>query len=304
MTDRRRMTNFLPTLSVTSQAIHPSLQAAALRMTGYEFNAFSAEVAHSVMAGNYAQLTLVLNGSGIEPLPEVVSQICVGRRAFLGKELPHNFVDVFARLPHTYGNEMIKYCFLERTWVGDDGTYILPSDRPAIAQDLVNLCGPYFHGNFSLLLDRLNELNTGPGDEAGPLSLNADTSSEELRRSLNLEPDWELLLSAIHCFPLVVTRDFSIRKLAHAVGRNIIPSMTGPEMRNIFCRGFHCADESIRLSFFRLTPALCADPSVEEGVKVACVIAVRNAVHDDPSPAIRQAAAAILSQLETPAMLR
>jgi hypothetical protein len=259
------------------QVVHPSLAAAASRLTGEQFSDLSASVAAGVTHAGYAKLTMILAGHGIEPLPEVVSQICIGRRFFLGKYLPDNLMNALTRLPQTYGNEMI--------------------DAAESAQDLVNLCGPYFRGNFSLLLSRLNEMNTRPGDEAGLLSFNLGPSSDELAQALDLEQGLEFLTSAFHCFPLVPTRDFGIRRLAHAVGNNPLTSMAVWEMRDIFFRGFTCGNESIRRSFLLLAPALCADPSVEEGVKIGCLVAARNAMRDDPSPAIRQAAAGVLQQL-------
>lgn len=288
------MTNFLPTFSGSMQTIHPSLQAAAEQLTHKQFIGLTEQARYDILQGRYDKLTRLLTRHDIEPTPEVVSQLCTGRQLFFGEGLPYNLWQALLNMPQTYGNEVV------------DGLFALRGEWKdwQIAQELVILCGPYFRGDFSRLMDRLNEMNPRRGDEAGLLSFNYGPSSLELTQALALDEGLAFLTSAFHGFRLALTRDFSIRRLAHAVGHNPLASMTVPEMRDIFCRGFHCTDESVRLSFFRLVPALCADPSVEEGVKVACFLAVRNAVQDDPSPAIRQAAAEILPRLDTPAALR
>src|SRR5262245_50634531 len=64
--------------------IHSTLQAAALRMTGNEFEAFTAQARDLFHQSDEAGLERLVSGKGIDADLRVVNQIVTGRAMFFG----------------------------------------------------------------------------------------------------------------------------------------------------------------------------------------------------------------------------
>lgn len=75
--------NFLPT--IVPIPVFLDLQSATLQMTSPEVCTFTEKVRDHVLAGEYDELTRLLEGKKISPSREAVGQIITGRAAFLGE---------------------------------------------------------------------------------------------------------------------------------------------------------------------------------------------------------------------------
>lgn len=79
--------------------INPSLQAAALRMTGVEFSAFTEQARNHLLEGDRDKLTRLLAGKQIEYSSQALVQIVTARSIFFGEVPPHHIFDNSAFRP-------------------------------------------------------------------------------------------------------------------------------------------------------------------------------------------------------------
>jgi HEAT repeat protein len=87
------------TLSMSLIPIVPSLQAAALRMTGDGFNSLTEHVRDHLLAGDHAKLGQLLAGQGIEPSRKVLGQIALARAFYFDEAIPAKMLSAIAEAP-------------------------------------------------------------------------------------------------------------------------------------------------------------------------------------------------------------
>jgi len=286
MTDSVSMTNFLPTLSVTFQAIQPSLHAAALRMTGEEFKGLANETHQLLSQDRYGELTSLLEGRQIKPTSETLNQLVSARLLFLGELPPDNLGRALQSMPQNFGDEAI-----DRLLALEEGKEETKFSR----QELVNVAGsPYFRGDFSRVLKILGRRFSWLDEVEKQRFGQGDPTEQFFQRAIDLSTD---VLSAVslatyHRYHVHPPLGFYVRKFVQYPDVSIKPLM-----RNSFFRGFHCDNETVRLAYVTMSPAICSDPKVKEGLKVAIRFGLSRIAITDPSQEIRHAARRSLAEI-------
>ncbi len=278
------MTNLLPTFSVSWQGVHPSLTEAASRLAASEFNLIAATARQDVLGAQYGKLTHLLAGHGIEPVPEVVSQLCTGRLFFFGEELPHNLWQALTRMPQIYGNEVVDWLLASAPSV------------ESVKDDLTAIGGsPYFRGDFSRILRLLQRTDSRDYRHGRLILEQQDEALRRLKDGLHLSELDAVLIGVASRWRVNPSLNFYVRNFAWIVGGNNELSSKIPQgLRQAFLKGFTYGDEIVRRAFVVMSPTLCADPHLDPNLKTACLSALRAVATSDPSPAIREEAARAL----------